>query len=167
MAKNDLTPDQRKELARERSRRYSAKPEAVARRKAYHQRPEVKARFQERAKTEAHKEYQRQYRNSEHGKAMARRRAAERLGFAPGMFDELLALQDGKCAICRRLFSDLGMRKLHADHCHDNGTPRGLLCHHCNLAEGTIKKTGLSPVDFAERLAHYLSNPPAGYVDLA
>ena len=167
MAKNNLTPEERKELARERNRRYNAKPEVAARRKAYYQRTEVLERYKERAKTETYQEYQKKYRNSDHGKATARRKSSERLGFAPGMFDALLELQGGKCAICRRLFSDLGKQKLHADHCHENGVPRGLLCHHCNLAEGTVKKTGLSLVEFAERLGHYLSNPPAGYVGLA
>ena len=167
MTKPNILPAEREERARASRQRYAAKPEAIAARKAYYQRADVKERYKERAKTSTHQEYQKQYRESDKAKAAARRRSSERLGFPPGMFDKLLAVQEGKCAVCQRLFSDLGKQKLHADHCHENGVPRGLLCHYCNLTEGHIKSMGLSPVEFAKRLTHYLSNPPAGYVGLA
>lgn len=81
-------------------------------------------------------------------------------GFAPGMVDALLRLQNGKCAICFRAF-DGGAMRPQADHCHDQKHPRGLLCRHCNQAEGVIKRTGVSPADFGTRLARYLAAPPA------
>ena len=77
-------------------------------------------------------------------------------GFSAALVAALTALQSGRCAICG---SDM-RGSAHADHCHDTKVPRGLLCRTCNLAEGYIKKTGLSPEDFGKRLAEYLANPP-------
>jgi hypothetical protein len=45
---------------------------------------------------------------------------------------ELLAGQDGKCAICRAEDS----RALSVDHEHGTGVVRGLLCRRCNLGLG-------------------------------
>lgn len=70
----------------------------------------------------------------------------------------LLALQDGKCAVCRHQLIE---GRAHADHCHDSKTPRGILCATCNQAEGLIKRSGLGPEEWCERLAIYLANPPA------
>ena len=48
-------------------------------------------------------------------------------------YEEFLALNDGKerCAICLRERSAEDKR-LHRDHDHRTGQPRGLLCHKCN-----------------------------------
>lgn len=46
------------------------------------------------------------------------------------MFDRLLVEQEGKCGICRSLFTDTN--KPQFDHNHDTLTPRGLLCVMCN-----------------------------------
>ena len=81
-----------------------------------------------------------------------------RTGMDEDTYRKLLALQDGKCAICRRV---LGKRIGHADHCHDTKKPRGLLCSTCNQAEGLIKRSGLSSGEFGKRLAAYLAHPPA------
>lgn len=45
------------------------------------------------------------------------------------MFDQ----QSGQCKICK---SD---RFLVVDHCHDTGSIRGLLCHHCNSGLGQFR----------------------------
>lgn len=50
-------------------------------------------------------------------------------------YDELLARQDGKCAICRVSQNDL-TRKLAVDHDHMTMKIRGLLCLRCNTAIG-------------------------------
>ena len=81
-----------------------------------------------------------------------------RTGMDEFTYQSLLALQDGKCAICSR--SVLG-RTGHADHCHDTKKPRGLLCSGCNQAEGMIRRSGLSADEFGKRLSAYLAHPPA------
>lgn len=43
----------------------------------------------------------------------------------------LLALQGGRCAICRRP-PKVGGRRLSVDHDHASGQVRGLLCFRCN-----------------------------------
>src|SRR5688572_30700324 len=64
-----------------------------------------------------------------------------RTGIDRAMAEKFIALQDGKCAVCRRPLADL---IAHRDHCHDTGRPRGVLCGPCNRAEGIIRSTGLS-----------------------
>lgn len=154
-----LTPEQR-EAARERCRKYNSKPEVVAKRKAYYQRPEVKQRYKDRANTERQKAYMKEWRQSESGKASLKAAGLRQRAFTLEMWETLRRLQGNACAICRRPFGD-DLRKIHADHCHDTKEPRGLLCQNCNHAEGQIKKTGLTPEEFAKRLQHYLDSPPA------
>lgn len=50
-------------------------------------------------------------------------------------FYELLAKQNGRCALC--LTDKPGGRgRWHVDHCHLTGKIRGLLCHKCNVGLG-------------------------------
>lgn len=72
------------------------------------------------------------------------------------MFDWLISYQGNACAICRH-----PLETPFADHCHDSGKPRGLLCRLCNVAEGILNKTGVTPTEWATRLEKYLSDPPA------
>jgi len=58
--------------------------------------------------------------------------------FPPDLFDERLAAQNGVCAICGA--EDAGGRgAFHADHDHATETPRGVLCHRCNIALGHFR----------------------------
>jgi hypothetical protein len=148
---------------RERKRAYQQRPEVVAARAAYYQRPEVKQRYIDRRESEAHKAYCKEWRQTETGREAVKAHSLRHS--TDGAFDlqlwkTLMALQGGACAICRRPF-DPNPRMVHADHCHDTQTPRGLLCQHCNHAEGQIKRTGLSPEEFGRRLSAYLGDPPA------
>ena len=52
-------------------------------------------------------------------------------------YDEMLAAQQIKCAICKKDQSDGG--HLCIDHCHETGKIRGLLCHSCNRGLGFFK----------------------------
>jgi len=94
--------------------------------------------------------------------AKAKRRL-KRTGITAALFEILWRFQNGRCAICER---DLVERATHADHCHDTKQPRGLLCFNCNVIEGAIKKVGLTPSGFSERLERYLNNPPASVLEL-
>lgn len=67
---------------------------------------------------------------------MARRRTYPRkhrdfLNSIRSHYDMLLAYQDGKCAICKRLPSE--RRRFDLDHNHRQMFLRGLLCVRCNI----------------------------------
>jgi len=54
-------------------------------------------------------------------------------------YKEMLAAQEGKCAICGT--QDMGKRKAFAvDHCHTCNEVRGLLCSPCNTAIGLLRE---------------------------
>ena len=54
-------------------------------------------------------------------------------------YKEMLLKQNNRCAICGD-FNDNIKYGLHIDHCHTTGKVRGLLCHHCNTAIGSLKE---------------------------
>lgn len=62
-------------------------------------------------------------------------------GLSRERFDGMLAEQDGKCAMCSKVF-DWSSKETtpHVDHIHDETKRiRGLLCHACNVALGLLK----------------------------
>lgn len=59
-------------------------------------------------------------------------------GLTPEQYAEMLAEQEGRCAICR-IGTPGGRGGWHVDHDHATGMVRGLLCHNCNLALGNFK----------------------------
>lgn len=56
-------------------------------------------------------------------------------------WEEMLASQNGLCAICGTEPVGLNRRtdSLHVDHCHSTGKNRALLCHFCNLGLGAFR----------------------------
>lgn len=57
-------------------------------------------------------------------------------GVSPELYDFAYVEQKGRCLIC----GDLpGERNLHADHCHETGEFRGLLCGKCNTGLGMFR----------------------------
>lgn len=89
-------------------------------------------------------------------------RNTAKYGITVAEYDELLSLQNGRCAVCGVLPRDgdkLG-RPLSIDHDHETGKIRGLLCMSCNIAIGNIKEN----VDSLKRAVRYLEdcydNPP-------
>jgi hypothetical protein len=69
------------------------------------------------------------YKNKEKTKCYNLRR----YGISLEIYNQMLADQSGRCAICSS--KDPGSKRtsfFFVDHCHDTGTVRGLLCHHCN-----------------------------------
>lgn len=76
-------------------------------------------------------------------------------GLGPGDYNRLYEIQGGVCAICGRA---TGATKLLAvDHDHSTGAVRGLLCSVDNRLIGHARDS----VEFFERAAEYLRNPPA------
>lgn len=55
-----------------------------------------------------------------------------RYGITDEVYDNMLSLQDGKCAICNTEF----IKRPHIDHDHITGKIRGLLCSVCNTGLG-------------------------------
>ena len=55
-----------------------------------------------------------------------------RYGLTQEDLDRLLALQDGRCSICRTQFGSTKGSRMCIDHDHQTGQFRGLLCDNCN-----------------------------------
>lgn len=75
-------------------------------------------------------------------------------GLTPELFAEMVAKQNGCCAICLNS-SGIGKAKrrfLHVDHCHATTAVRGLLCQKCNHALGLFKDN----TDTMQRAIEYL-----------
>lgn len=87
---------------------------------------------------ERFREVQRERRTRPEVKAKERAGHLKRkFGITPETYDEMLAGQDGGCAICRRPPRD--DIALHVDHEHGTGRVRGLLCFRCNNALGDFE----------------------------
>lgn len=71
-------------------------------------------------------------------------------GLTAAQYQAMLASQQGVCAVCRLPFPS--PKKTHVDHCHISGKIRGILCHYCNTALGSL---GDSP-ERCEAAAIYL-----------
>ena len=61
-------------------------------------------------------------------------------GLSLAEYDDLLARQGGKCAICGRPPREGS--SLHVDHDHETGEVRGLLCFRCNGGLGQFAEDG-------------------------
>ncbi len=58
-------------------------------------------------------------------------------GITVERYEEMLAQQNGGCAVCGATESgDPRRPALHVDHCHETGAIRGLLCMPCNNGLG-------------------------------
>jgi len=70
-------------------------------------------------------------------KAMAHYLRLRQYGLSQTTYDELLAKQNGVCAICR--LANPNGRALSVDHDHGTDVVRGLLCLHCNSGLGQFR----------------------------
>jgi len=78
-------------------------------------------------------------------------------GIPLGTYEQLLATQQGRCAICGT--TDPGGRgDFHIDHCHETNTIRGLLCHGCNVGIGHLRHS----IKLLKAAIHYLELLPKG-----
>jgi hypothetical protein len=76
-------------------------------------------------------------------------------------WDEILAYQDGTCALCREKYTKVGPNKgkpkpLNTDHDHKSGLTRGILCSGCNRKIPTWMT-----VEWLMDVLEYLQFPPA------
>jgi hypothetical protein len=79
-------------------------------------------------------------------------------GITTQEYAEMLAEQEGLCAICRRPESAKRrgrVKPLAVDHCHDSSRVRGLLCHRCNAAIGLLQ----DDVNVLQQAIVYLTEP--------
>jgi DNA-directed RNA polymerase subunit RPC12/RpoP len=74
-------------------------------------------------------------------------------GFTPEDFENKLAEQNYKCAICGT--EDPGATNWHADHDHKTEQKRGILCHKCNTGLGLLKDDIDILCSAIEYLNHY------------
>ena len=146
--RNRKTPDGRTYVCIECAKRRRATP--VEGLTAEDRRQRDLARLRERATTEP--EY------------LARRKAAVRkttYGLTGEQYQNILDVQGGVCAICKRPPEATGGRGgLQVDHCHDTNMIRGLLCFHCNAGLGHFKHD----VTLLMNAVRYLEDPPVQIV---
>lgn len=76
-------------------------------------------------------------------------------GITRAEYDRMLALQGGRCAICR---NQPRRYALAVDHDHQTGVIRGLLCVHCNH---NLLGGAHDDVEILKRAVDYLLYPPA------
>lgn len=60
-------------------------------------------------------------------------------GLTVEQFDAMLISQCGRCATCGEPFGPTRQTFEHIDHCHKTGKVRGLLCPQCNKALGLAR----------------------------
>jgi Recombination endonuclease VII len=137
----------KKTYGREWLRRKKADPEwrakFDARQKAWRERPEVRERFNRRARERyaADPEYRKIRSQQTRGNHLDRTRKwkMKKLGSTVDLYDTLFEAQSGVCAICKRPETRKGTARLCVDHCHKTGEIRGLLCHRCNMVLGLVE----------------------------
>lgn len=75
-----------------------------------------------------------------------------------GLYGEILAQQNGLCAICGRA-GPVHKKLLGLDHCHTTGQMRGVLCSPCNQAIGMMEDDIERLAAAIEYLKRYSSSP--------
>lgn len=82
-----------------------------------------------------------------------------KIGWTLERYDRKMEEQEGFCAICREP-RDKQKHKLNADHDHDTGKPRGLLCHRCNTSLERVERDPSWGQKALEYLDLYKVSPP-------
>jgi hypothetical protein len=98
---------------------------------------------------EAHKAHQR----AEHSPGWTNGAVADlwkRYRLTPEQWLEMIDVQCGRCALCRRPFHEKGPRGPFVDHIKGTYQIRGVLCHRCNTFLGTIFDYGRGVYDYTE-----------------
>lgn len=113
-----------------------------------------RARNRKRLNKKSHDHY---HANKE---AICKQRYLEKYGITIEERDAILANQGNVCWICGELPNFRWGKKLMTDHCHTTGVVRGMLCHYCNAAIGSMRDNPM----LLERAELYLKVNGAGYV---
>lgn len=62
-----------------------------------------------------------------------------RYGISLIEYEEMLRVQNNRCATCGKHETEVHRKILHVDHCHETEKVRGLLCRNCNVALGFVQ----------------------------
>lgn len=93
-----------------------------------------------RKKSKEYQEYRKDYYNSpERKKHYQLKRLQREFGLSPESYEQMLLIQDNKCAICEEDEKSTRNKNLSVDHCHETNQIRGLLCSRCNRAIGLLQ----------------------------
>ena len=84
-----------------------------------------------------------------------RNRQLNKLGFTLELFNQMLEAQGNVCALCGTDDPGAGRNTFNADHDHNTGKARGLLCMSCNLAIGYIE---LKDESWLDRAINYIKD---------
>lgn len=118
----------------------------------------AKASQRRYAQTPRRQEMRRAYYHANKAAAMARQRTYELkklYGLTMAQYEAMLAEQDGRCLICRKVMAPPAV-----DHDHETGEVRGLLCRQCNTAIGLL---GDDPAMLV-RATEYLTRSSSGAI---
>lgn len=113
--------------------------------------PRIPGKF-DQTTLEGKREYERAHRAAR-PELHKNRRLLGTYGITLAQYDEMLAEQGGKCAICRGAEPGArwkGSPYFSVDHCHTTGKVRGLLCAECNKGLGHFKDETISLIRAAE-----------------
>jgi hypothetical protein len=76
-----------------------------------------------------------------------------RYGLTIDDFEAIVEAQDGRCAVCLRVFDpDPQKRDMQIDHNHETGVMRGVVCARCNAILGRVDRD----VEVLKRAVAYL-----------
>lgn len=127
---------------------------ASRRAKAWRSIPEVKRKIQQYKRSTSSIAQQKEYQKLPETKKKNRAsRLLKKYGLTSDQFDELLRQQNFRCAICEST-EPSGTGIWHIDHDHQTNKVRGILCHHCNVALGSVRDSAR----ILRRMMCYLSS---------
>ena len=120
-----------------------------------------KGDYKKRSKSKSFKNKKRLQATETYHRSPAKRRAQlllKNYGITPQGYIEMLAAQNGGCAICHVSVPGPHVRHFAVDHDHLTGVVRGLLCSPCNLALGLFRDS--CPI-LEQALAYLKKNRPS------
>ena len=128
-----------KTILRQRTQSEEGRARGRAAQRRYYQSEKGKAAKQQYRQSGKAKAATRRFQQSEKGKAHRKRDKLKLLyGISVDDYDEMLARQNGCCAICGSEL--IGGQQTHIDHNHTTGKVRALLCGHCNRMLGQARE---------------------------
>jgi hypothetical protein len=153
-----MTEEQREHRRRQQRdyhrRRRAQQPELYRKsHRAHYAKNGDKVRTKSQAYRDANREAVRAWHRNNYAKDPDRQRAKNlqtKFGISVERYAEMLAAQNGLCAICAQ---PPNRRRLAVDHDHQTGAVRGLLCERCNFALAMAERPG-----WVDQATKYLGN---------